>query len=52
MNKTVHRTFMFGKIEIQELFWWVFLFTPPFLFAQIDGNTYSMNLFKLIVINL
>ncbi len=38
MNKTVHRTFKFGKIEIQKLFWWVFLLTPPFLFTPIDGN--------------
>ncbi len=25
------------KLRSEELFWWVFLFTPPFLFTPIDG---------------
>ncbi len=31
MNKTGYMIFKFGKkIRSEELFWWVFLFTPPF----------------------
>ena len=42
MKKTVHVIFRFGTIEIsEELFWWVFLFTLPFLITPIYSTVQS-----------
>ena len=41
MNSFVHKLFTWflslEKLRSEELFWWVFLFTPPILFAPIYG---------------
>ncbi len=35
------------KLRSEELFWWVFLFTPPFLFTPIYGNDFFISVASL-----